>query len=74
MPERAPQKGIRWERLPLARELPPAREWLERAAAGLAPGTVDAYSRDVERYLAYCAYCRQRRLSPQRATTEHIAA
>jgi site-specific recombinase XerD len=68
---RPQQPAIRWERLPLARALPPAREWLEReAAAGLAAGTVDAYSRAVERYLAYC---RQRRLSPRGATTAHLA-
>ncbi|HEX2037253.1 MAG TPA: tyrosine-type recombinase/integrase [Chloroflexota bacterium] len=63
---------IHWERLPLARELPTAREWLLRAAgAGLAPATLDAYSRAVERYLAYC---RQRRIRPGAATTEHLAA
>jgi site-specific recombinase XerD len=66
-----PRPEIRWERLPLARELALAREWLlHQAASGLSAVTVDAYSRAVERYLEYC---RARRLRPSAATTEHIA-
>ena len=67
----APGPQIKWERLPLARELPEARAWLEQAAAGLAGGTVGAYSRAVERFLAYC---RQRRITPRQATTDHLLA
>jgi integrase/recombinase XerD len=62
---------IDWERLPLVASLPAARAWLlQAAAAGLASTTIDAYSRAVERYLAHC---RERRINPARATTEHIA-
>lgn len=64
--------GIRWERLPLARALPPARDWLlGEAEAGLSATTVAAYSRAVEGYLAYC---RERRIEPCAATSEHVAA
>lgn len=67
-----PGPTIHWERLPLARELPLARDWLRREAqAGLSAVTVDAYSRAVERYLAYC---HQRRIDPGTATTAHLAA
>lgn len=63
---------IRWDRLPSVRALPHARDWLEQeASSGLAPSTIDAYSRAVESYLVYC---RQRRINPHAATREHIAA
>lgn len=72
MPRRPATPGIRWERLPLVRELPPARDWLLlEAGAGLSAATLDAYSRAVERYLAYC---RERRINAGAATTEHVAA
>jgi integrase/recombinase XerD len=63
---------IHWGRLPLARELAVARDWLTREAeSGLSAPTLDAYSRAVERYLAWC---RERRIRPAAATTEHVAA
>lgn len=63
---------IRWDRLPLARSLPAAHDWLvQTASAGLSPSTIDAYSRAVERYLAHC---RARRIDPNAATTRHITA
>lgn len=63
---------IRWERLPLAAALPPARDWLLlEAESGLSATTVAAYSRAVEGYLAYC---RERRIDPRAATTAHVAA
>ncbi len=63
---------IHWERLPLAQELPHARDWLLREAeAGLSAATIDAYSRAVESYLAYC---RGRRIDPRAATAAHVAA
>lgn len=64
--------GIHWERLPLAQELPHARDWLLREAeADLSASTIDAYSRAVEGYLAYC---RERRIAPRAATAAHVAA
>ena len=63
---------IRWERFPNARSSPAARDWLLReAGAGLSATTIAAYSRAVEGYLAYC---RERRIAPRAATTEHVAA
>ena len=68
---RVPRPEIQWERLPLARGEAAARDWLEReAGAGLSAATIDAYSRAVERFLAYC---RERRIRPSAATTEHLA-
>ena len=63
---------IRWERLPLAAALPPARDWLLlEADSDLSATTVAAYSRAVEGFLAYC---RDRRIDPRAATIAHIAA
>ncbi len=65
-------RRIHWDRLPRARELPHARGWLEREAmAGLSAATIDAYSRAVEGYLAYCG---ERRVDPRAATSAHVAA
>jgi site-specific recombinase XerD len=62
---------IRWERLPVASGFPPARDWLARQArSDLSASTVAAYSRALERYLAYC---RDRRIDPAAATTVHLA-
>jgi len=72
MPAKAGAPRIRWERLPLVRDLPPARDWLLLGAStGLSAATIDAYSRAVERYLTYC---RERRINARAATTEHLAA
>lgn len=63
---------IHWDRLPLAREMPQAREWLlHEFAAGLSATTIEAYSRAVEGFLAYC---RERRVEPRAATSEHVVA
>jgi site-specific recombinase XerD len=43
---------------------------MKEVESGLSAATVDAYSRAVERYLAYC---RARRIRPSAATTAHLA-
>jgi integrase/recombinase XerD len=64
--------SLRWDRLPYVCALSHARDWLEHEmASGLSASTIDAYSRAVESYLAYC---RQWRVNPHTATSEHIAA
>jgi site-specific recombinase XerD len=45
---------IRWDRCPLAAADPHARAWLTlQSHRGLAPNTLDAYSRALERYLSF---------------------
>jgi site-specific recombinase XerD len=49
-----------------------AQDWLvQEALSGLSSVTLDAYARAIERFLAYC---RERRIRPAGATTNHILA
>jgi hypothetical protein len=45
---------VRWERYRRVSENPHAREWLKfQAARGLAANTIEAYGRDLDRYLGF---------------------
>jgi integrase/recombinase XerD len=45
---------IRWDRCPLVAADPHARSWLTlQSHRGLAPNTLDAYSRGLERYVRF---------------------
>jgi integrase/recombinase XerD len=45
---------LRWERYPQVSENRHAKQWLEfQAARGLAANTLDAYGRDLDRYVSF---------------------
>lgn len=62
---------IQWDHYPLVAALPTARSWLAiQANLGRAPNTLDAYARDLDDYLAFCA---RLSVAPESAAKDHIA-